>query len=113
MSEPRTVLVVDPDEAFGQVLQPLLGSDYLLLQESSISEAIAGFSAAVPDAILLNLDAAGQEQNTSLLRAANERNAPLPVIAYSWEPVGPKVLNAFREGAFDTISQPLDRKSVV
>jgi two-component system response regulator HydG len=108
MSEPRTVLVVDPDEAFGQVLQPLLGNDYLLLQESSISEAIAAFGTADLDAILLNLDAAEQEQNTLLLRAANERTVPLPVIAYSWEPVGPKVLNAFKEGAFDTISQPLD-----
>jgi len=32
----------------------------------------------------------------------------LPVIAYSWEAGGQKVLNAFKEGAFDTLSQPLD-----
>ena len=107
-SEPRDVLVVDPDEAFAQVLQPLLGRDYLLLQESSISAAITTFTATVPDAILLNLDAADQEQNSLLLRAATDREVPLPVIAYSWEPVGQKVLNAFKEGAFDTISQPLD-----
>jgi DNA-binding NtrC family response regulator len=108
MSEPRDVLVVDPDEAFAQVLQPLLGQDYLLLQESSISAAITAFTATVPDAILLNLDSADHEQSSSLLRAATDREVPLPVIAYSWEPVGQKVLNAFKEGAFDIISQPLD-----
>ena len=73
-----------------------------------MNEAIAAFNAASPDAILLNLDAAEQAQCSSILRAANDREVPLPVIAYSWEPVGPKVLNAFKEGAFDTIGQPLD-----
>ncbi len=32
----------------------------------------------------------------------------MPVIAYSWEAGGQKVLNAFTDGAFDTLRQPLD-----
>jgi DNA-binding NtrC family response regulator len=107
-SGPRKVFLVDPDEVFYQVLQPLLGQDYLLRQESSVHAAIAAFDADAPDAILLNLDAADDAQNSLLLRAATDRAVSLPVIAYSFDGKGQKVLNAFKEGAFDTLSQPLD-----
>jgi DNA-binding NtrC family response regulator len=107
-SAQKNVLLVDGDEAFGQVLQPLLGHGYLLLQESSVTAAIAAFETSAIDAVLLNLDAPGDEENSRLLRAATNRDWPLPVIAYSWEAGGQKVLDAFKEGAFDTLSQPLD-----
>jgi two-component system, NtrC family, response regulator HydG len=107
-SEQKNVLLVDADEAFGEVLQPLLGHGYLLLQESSASAAIAAFEAATVDAVLLNLDSPEHEENSRLLQAATNRDLPLPVIAYSWEAGGQKALNAFNDGAFDTLSQPLD-----
>jgi len=108
ISEPKNILLLDTDPAFGDVLQPLLGSEYSLLQKFSKEPALAGFSLLSIDSILLNIDAFSEQQNSAFLRAANEREIPLPVIAYSWEPSGQRVLNAFREGAFDMISQPLD-----
>ncbi len=106
-SIPKNVLLIDADEAFGRVLQPLLGQSYLLLQEPSLNSAIATFETLTIDAILLNLDP-DQEQSSLILQAATNRDLPLPVIAYSWEPSREKILKAFKEGAFDTLSQPLD-----
>jgi DNA-binding NtrC family response regulator len=60
------------------------------------------------DAVLLNLDTPDHQENARVLQAATNRDLPLPVIAYSWEVGGQKVLDAFKEGAFDTLSQPLD-----
>ena len=107
-SEQKSVLLVDADEAFGKVLQPLLGHEYLLLQKSSVTAAIAAFETGTVDAVLHNLDSPEYEENSRLLQAATNRNLPVPVIAYSWEAGGKKVLNAFNNGAFDTLSQPLD-----
>jgi DNA-binding NtrC family response regulator len=107
-SERKSILLVDADEVLGQVLQPLVGHGYLLLQESSVTAAIGAFETSTIDAVLLNLDAPDDEESCRLLRAATNRDLPLPVIAYSWEAGGQKVLNAFKEGAFDTLSQPLD-----
>jgi two-component system, NtrC family, response regulator HydG len=106
--ERKNILLIDADEAFGQVLQPLLGNDYLLLQKSRVTAALASFDDPSLDAALLNLDAPEQEDNTRLLQAATKRDLALPIIAYSWEAGGQKVLNAFKEGAFDTLPQPLD-----
>ncbi|HEX9112198.1 MAG TPA: hypothetical protein VF845_12020, partial [Terriglobales bacterium] len=106
--EQKSVLLIDSDEAFGQVLQPLLGQSYLLLQESSATAATAIFDSELIDAVLLNLDTADHQENSRLLQAATNRDVPLPVIAYSWEAGGQKFLDAFKEGAFDTLSQPLD-----
>lgn len=106
--ESRNVLLIDPDEAFGQVLQPLLGHQYELLQEATAAAAISAFDSNSPDAVLLNVDALEQEENLLLLRSANDRAVPLPVIVYSWDAKGTRMLEAFKEGAFDTLSQPLD-----
>jgi two-component system, NtrC family, response regulator HydG len=105
---PKNVLLVEPDEAFGAVLQPLLGHGYVFLQKSSNESALAALKSSSLEAILLNIDAFVAQHTSTLLRAANEREIPLPVIAYSWEPNGQEVLNAFKDGAFDVISQPLD-----
>ena len=107
-SIPKNVLLVDADEAFGRVLQPLLGTGYLLLQEPSVTSAIAAFETLTIDAVLLNLDVPDQEENSRLLQAATNRDLPLPVVAYTWEAGREKVLKAFKEGAFDTLTQPLD-----
>jgi DNA-binding NtrC family response regulator len=107
-SEQKNVLLIDADEAFGGVLQPLLGHGYVLLQESSVTAAIAAFESGTVGAVLLNLDSPEREENSRLLQAATSRDLPVPVIAYSWEAGGQKILNAFNDGAFDTLSQPLD-----
>src|SRR5260370_11004933 len=107
-SNPKNVLLIDTDEAFGQVLQPLLGRGYLLLQRPSLTAAIAVFETGTIDAILLNLDAPDHEQSSRLLPVPTNRDLPLPVIAYSWEAGGQKTLDPFMKGAFDTLSQPID-----
>ena len=106
-SIPKNVLLIDADEAFCRVLQPLVRHDYLLLQEPSVTSAITAFETLTIDAILLNLDP-DQEQSSRLLQAATNRDLPLPVIAYSWDPSREKILKAFKEGAFDILTQPLD-----
>lgn len=107
-SEQKKVLLIDAEEAFGRVLQPLLGHDYLLLQQSSVTSAITAFDSVAFDAVLLNLDIPDPEESSRLLQATTNRELPLPVIAYSWEASRQKLLKAFKEGAFDTLSQPLD-----
>jgi two-component system, NtrC family, response regulator HydG len=105
---PKNVMLVEPDEAFGDVLQPLLGHGYVLLQRTSNESALGALKSSSVEAMLLNLDAFSDQQSSALLRAASEREMPVPVIAYSWEPKGEEALNAFKDGAFDIISQPLD-----
>ena len=91
------------------MLQPLLGHGYLLLQESSATAATVAFDSETLDVVLFNLDTPDhQEKFRLLLQAATNRDLPLPVIAYSCEAGGQKVLDAFKGGAFDTLSQPLD-----
>jgi DNA-binding NtrC family response regulator len=105
---PKSILVVDPDEAFAQVLQPLLGGKFLLLQQASVTATIAALNTSNVDVILLNLDAVPQPDSSLLLHSATDREIPLPVIAYSWQGGGETILNAFKDGVFDTLSQPLD-----
>jgi DNA-binding NtrC family response regulator len=107
-AESKRILLIDPDEAFGDVLQPRLGHEYLRLHRVSDESAFAALNLSCVDAILLNLDAFAEQQCSAIFHAANEQEPSLPVIAYSWEPSGQKVLNAFKDGAFDIISQPLD-----
>ena len=112
VSTQGNVLLVDVDEAFGQMLKQVLGADYRLQQVSSAGLAIAKFDAEPIDAVLLNLDTSPQEDRKhdfrTLLRSASDRPVSLPVIAYSWEGRGTKALEAFREGAFDMLDQPID-----
>ena len=110
--EPRNILLVDSDEAFGQVLKQVVGNDYLLRQASSVKQAIARLDAEIPDAILVNFDIppdqAASHDSQELLHAASNKAIPIPVIAYSWDGRGQRAREAFRQGAFDVLDQPLD-----
>jgi len=111
-AEPRNILLVDSDEAFGQVLKQVVGNDYLLQQASSVKQAIARLDAEIPDAILVNFDIppdqAASQDSQELLHAASNKAVPIPVIAYSWDGRGQRAREAFRQGAFDVLDQPLD-----
>ena len=111
-AEPRNILLVDSDEAFGQVLKQVWGNDYLLLQASSVKQAIATLDSDCVDAILVNFDIppdrVAQQDSHELLQAASDRDVPIPVIAYSWDGRGQKAREAFQQGAFDVLEQPLD-----
>ena len=105
-------MLVDPDEAFGQVLMHVLGTDYLLQQVSSVERAIVRLEAESPDAILVNFDVSPEQEAEQvvgqLFHAASEKDVPVAVIAYSWNGHGQRAQEAFRAGAFDILDQPLD-----
>lgn len=109
---PRHILLVDSDEAFGEVLQKVLGSDYVLQQATSVRQALALLDTSSPEALLINFDAAPDSRPIAdpheLIRAASDREIPLPVIAYSWDARANNAREAFRAGAFDILEQPLD-----
>jgi DNA-binding NtrC family response regulator len=111
-SEPKNILLVDSDEAFGQVLKQVLGSDYLLRQVSSPQQAIVKLDGESPDAILVNFDVPPELEAEAdfgrLFHAASEKEVPVAVIAYSWDGRGQRAQEAFRAGAFDILEQPLD-----
>ena len=111
-SEPRNILLVDADAAFGEVLRHVLGSDYILRQTSSVEQAIASLEAESPDAILANFDdppeATAKQDLSQLAHAASDKDVPVSVIAYTWDRRGHRAQEAFRAGAFDVLEQPLD-----
>jgi DNA-binding NtrC family response regulator len=106
------VLLVDADEAFGDVLQGILGDNYEFFHVSSVQEGIAKLENPDLSVILLNMDLPSekdaQEAIHSLLWAASDRSAEIPVIAYSWDKRRQKALQALHNGAFDFVDQPLD-----
>ena len=109
--EPKNILLVDSDEAFGQVLKQVLGNDHSLRQATSVRQALVDIESVTPDAILLNLDFSSEEgvkHEPKQLLHATSAHLPVPVIVYSWHSRDEKGRSAFREGAFDVLQQPLD-----
>src|SRR5947199_3720749 len=108
----KQILLVDPDEAFGQVLQEVLGPAYLLRRVSTVEAGIAQFDSRDFDAILLNLDLrqenTNKETSNTLLRSAGERADAPPVVAYSWNARRETAVAAMQNGAVDFLEQPLD-----
>lgn len=104
----KRVLLVDPDEAFANVLQEVLGeSGYLIRQVFAPQRAIAEFSNSDIDAILLNL-ACQEESQRYLLRMASELPLAPPIITFGWNHQVAAALQLFRDGAVDFLEQPLD-----
>ena len=106
----RKVLLVDPDEAFCQVLPQVLGTDYRLRAVTTIETAITQFDDV--DVLLLNLDSAGaiggEADALSFMRSTADREYTAPVVAYGWDARGKKSIAAFQHGAFDFLEQPLN-----
>lgn len=107
------VLLVEPDEAFGQVLQHVLDSGYILRRASQSRNAIAMLQAGELDAVLLSLDAQGCNEGVSpearaFLAAVTEQTLAPPVIAYGWDERHARAIEAFQLGATDYLEQPLD-----
>ncbi|HZP16902.1 MAG TPA: sigma-54 dependent transcriptional regulator [Terriglobales bacterium] len=107
----KRVLLVDPDEAFGHVLEEVLGdAGYSIRQVATPQAAVWDTRHRETDVILLNLDPAkdgGQEQRQLLHRASDLPDAP-PVIGFGWGKHSEAVLELFQDGVTDFIEQPLD-----
>ena len=106
----KHILLVDPDEAFGQVLQKVLGGSYELQQVSTVSEGISRLHSNDSHLVLLNLDLDPKTAGDplSLLQEASERLEFPAVLAFGWDSDREKAVEALKQGAVDFLPQPLD-----
>src|SRR3989454_5749560 len=105
----KHILLVDPDEAFSQVLQQVLGANYVLDRAADAGRAVALLGDKSLNVILLNLDLQnGAVDPCTLLKALSERESAPPVIAFGWDNRRRKALEVLQLAAADFLEQPLD-----
>jgi DNA-binding NtrC family response regulator len=107
----KRVLLVDPDDAFGNVLEEVLGSEgYGIHQVLSPEDALPLLVSSFNDIVLLNLDRWSQESHATrqLLRAAADLPISIPIISFGWGKHSKAALEVFQHGAIDFLEQPLD-----
>ena len=108
----RHILLVDPDEVFGHVLQQVLGASYSLRQVATVQTGVSLLNESDVDVVLLNLDlrrgTSPTEDPLALVAVASEQESALPVIAYGWDTKRKRAMEAFHHGAVDFLEQPLD-----
>jgi DNA-binding NtrC family response regulator len=108
----KHILLVDADEAFSQVLQQVLGSGYALRRASSVEAGISQLDDKDLDVVLLNLDLQADSPIApgfrALLQTVAERAVDLPVIAYGWDKLRERGMEALQHGAVDFLEHPLD-----
>ena len=107
-----SVLLVDSDEAFGNVLQGVLGPAYSLRAARDTEAGISQLEDGDVDVILLNLDLPkgtnGSQGPGALLSYAMDHSLAPPVIVYSWDERRATAAQAIQQGAVDFFVQPLD-----
>jgi two-component system response regulator HydG len=105
----KRVLLVDPDEAFGNVLEEVLDvAGYSIHQVTTPQSAVSAIQGEEVDAILLNLDCGREDASRSLIRAVAEIPFAPPIISFGWEKHADSALELFQDGAVDFLQQPLD-----
>ena len=98
----KHILLVDPDEAFSQVLQQVLGANYVLDRAADAGRAVALLGDKSLNVILLKLDLQnGAADPCTLLKALSARESAPPVIAFGWDNRRRKALEALQHGAVD------------
>jgi len=108
---PKRVVLVDADEAFGNVLgEVLAGAGYDIRQVFKPESAIGELNCDQTDVILLNLDSSPNAIDScrELLHAAAERISAPPIISFGWRKQFKAALELFHDGAVDFLQQPLD-----
>jgi DNA-binding NtrC family response regulator len=102
-------LLVDPDEAFGNVLQEVLGdAGYSINQVPNPQAAVTEINSGETDIILLNLECGKENAPHFLLRAAADLPFAPPIISFGWGKHSASALQLFQDGAVDFLEQPLD-----
>lgn len=107
----KNVLVIDPDEAFGDVLEEVLGpAGYTVNQVLHPQTALTAIGGHATDVVLLNVDCGknGQQAHRDFVRALTEFPTAPPIIGFGWEKHSNAVLELFQDGVGDFIEQPLD-----
>jgi DNA-binding NtrC family response regulator len=111
----KRVLLVDPDEAFGNVLEEVLADEgynirQVLTPQAALHEIGHVEADVEADIVLLNLDC-GSENDQShrhLLRTVSDLPFALPIISFGWGKHSRSALELFQDGAVDFLEQPLD-----
>jgi DNA-binding NtrC family response regulator len=105
----KRVLLVDPDEAFGNVLQEVLGVDgYSINQVPNSQSAVKEINSGETDVILLNLECGKEKVPHFLVRTASDLPFAPPIISFGWGKHSASALELFQDGAVDFLEQPLD-----
>jgi two-component system, NtrC family, response regulator HydG len=106
------ILLVESDEAFGQILQQFLGESFVLHLVTTVESGIDELQGSPFGAVLLNLDLSNEgthcQDTRALLQVASEQPIAVPVVVYSWHHRREAVIGAFQQGAADFLEQPLD-----
>ena len=108
---PKRVLLIDADEAFGNVLNEVLSdAGYEIRQVSNPRLALSELDSDYTDVILLALDCGTYDVEScrELLRAAADRVSAPPIISFGWRKKFKAALELFQDGAVDFLEQPLD-----
>ena len=107
----KRVLLVDPDDAFGNVLEEVLGAEgYSIRQAPSPQLALPELVNGLSDVVLLNVDHWSQESQAigKFLRATADLPVSLPIVSFGWAKHSKAALEVFQHGALDFLEQPLD-----
>jgi len=107
----KRVLLVDPDDAFGNVLEEVLSAEgYSIRQVLSPQLALPELLNGLSDVVLLNVDHWNQESQAigQFLHAAADLPVPLPIVSFGWAKHSKAALEVFQHGALDFLEQPLD-----
>jgi len=111
LEDAKRVLLVDPDDAFGNVLEEVLGAEgYSIRQVLSPDAALPELSNGLNDVVLLNVDRWTQETqgNREFLRTAADLPVSPPIVSFGWAKHSKAALELFQHGALDFLEQPLD-----
>jgi DNA-binding NtrC family response regulator len=107
----KTILLVDPDEAFGMALRKVLGTEHLLHHVANVKDSIPLLSSDGIDIALLNWDQPSRDDHSAcleMLDLTNGLGVSIPVLGFSWDDRRATALEAMRHGAWDFFTQPLD-----
>jgi len=113
MSEPRSVLVVDDEPAMREMLVSLLDESGIRAQPaSSADEALASSRDAEFDAVLSDIRMPGKS-GLALLAELRETRPETPVVLMTAFGSIDSAVEAMRLGAFDYVTKPFKRESVL
>jgi DNA-binding NtrC family response regulator len=107
----KHVLLVDPDEAFGNVLDEVLAeAGYTIHQVVTPEAALRELGNDHHDVVLLNVDMGANHAPSydELLRKAADISESVPIITFGWARKSNATLELFQHGAVDFLEQPLD-----
>ena len=104
---PRTILVVDDEEAARYALRRIFGEEYTVLETDSVAGARTSLQRHLPDLVLLDYGLPGEDGMT-LLRELSGRSASPAVIMITAHGNERLAVDAMKAGAYDYLAKPYD-----